>query len=51
MVIARFDIYLVTLDPTEGYEMKKTRPCVSPDEMYGLFSFPRGAKECLPLLR
>jgi len=35
MVIARFDIYLVALDPTEGYEMKKTRPCVvvSPDEM------------------
>ncbi len=29
MVIARFDIYLVTLDPTEGYEMKKTRPCVT----------------------
>jgi mRNA interferase MazF len=31
----RFDIYLVTLDPTEGYEMKKTRPCVivSPNEM------------------
>jgi mRNA interferase MazF len=31
----RFDIYLVTLDPTQGREIKKTRPCViiSPDEM------------------
>jgi mRNA interferase MazF len=31
----RFEIYLVALDPTEGYEMKKTRPgvIVSPDEM------------------
>ena len=31
----RFDIYLVTLDPTVGFEIKKTRPCViiSPDEM------------------
>lgn len=31
----RFDVYLVTLDPTVGSEMRKTRPCVvlSPDEM------------------
>ena len=31
----RFDIYLVRLDPTEGREIRKTRPCViiSPDEM------------------
>lgn len=31
----RFDIYLVTLDPTKGAEMKKTRPAVivSPDEL------------------
>ncbi len=31
----RFDVYLVTLDPTQGHEIKKTRPCVivSPDEM------------------
>ena len=31
----RFDIFLVTLDPTQGAEMQKTRPCVvlSPDEM------------------
>jgi mRNA interferase MazF len=35
MVVTRFEVYLVTLDPTEGYEIKKTRPCVvvSPDEM------------------
>jgi mRNA interferase MazF len=30
----RFDVYLVSLDPTLGSEIKKTRPCliVSPDE-------------------
>src|SRR5450432_3958619 len=36
MVAARrFDIFLVSLDPTAGSEIKKTRPCVviSPDEM------------------
>ena len=35
MVIERFDIYLVNLDPTVGHEKKKTRPClvISPDEM------------------
>ena len=35
MVVNRFDIYLVSLDPTLGSEIKKTRPCVviSPDEM------------------
>ncbi len=35
MVIRRFDVYLVNLDPTVGTEIKKTRPClvVSPDEM------------------
>ena len=35
MVVARFEVYLVRLDPTEGYEIRKTRPCVviSPDEM------------------
>jgi len=33
--ISRFDIVLVTLDPTVGAEIRKTRPCVviSPDEM------------------
>lgn len=35
MVIRRFDVYLVSLDPTIGSEIKKTRPClvVSPDEI------------------
>lgn len=35
MVITRFDVYLVVLDPTVGSEIQKTRPCViiSPDEM------------------
>lgn len=35
MVIRRFDIWLVRLDPTVGREMQKTRPglVVSPDEM------------------
>lgn len=35
MVVKRFDVYLVTLDPPLGSEMQKTRPCliVSPDEM------------------
>ncbi|MHB1529969.1 MAG: type II toxin-antitoxin system PemK/MazF family toxin [Acidiferrobacteraceae bacterium] len=35
MVVSRFDVYLVSLDPTQGHEIRKTRPCViiSPDEM------------------
>lgn len=35
MVIRRFDVYLVNLDPTLGSEIQKTRPClvISPDEM------------------
>lgn len=35
VVAARFDVFLVRLDPTEGHEIKKTRPClvISPDEM------------------
>src|SRR5215217_5750671 len=35
MVIERFGVYLVTLDPTVGAEIRKTRPCavISPDEM------------------
>ena len=35
MVVARFDVYLVRLDPTQGREMQKTRPClvISPDEL------------------
>jgi len=33
--ILRFDIWLVNLDPTQGSEIRKTRPAViiSPDEM------------------
>ena len=36
--IRRFDIWLVQLDPAQGSEIKKTRPCVvlSPDEMSAL---------------
>jgi mRNA interferase MazF len=35
MVISRFEVYLVRLDPTEGSEIKKTRPglVISPDDM------------------
>jgi mRNA interferase MazF len=35
VVVKRFDVFLVNLDPTIGSEIKKTRPCVvvSPDEM------------------
>ena len=35
MVASRFEVYLVSLDPTQGREIRKTRPCVviSPDEM------------------
>jgi len=35
MVVNRFDIYLVRLDPAQGSEIQKTRPClvISPDEM------------------
>jgi mRNA interferase MazF len=31
----QYDIYLVSLDPAAGHEIRKTRPCVilSPDEM------------------
>ncbi|MFM1997401.1 MAG: hypothetical protein RLZZ111_1788 [Planctomycetota bacterium] len=35
MVISRFEVHLVVLDPTVGREIRKTRPClvVSPDEL------------------
>src|SRR5712692_6420419 len=35
MAVTRFEVYHVSLDPTVGSEIKKTRPClvVSPDEM------------------
>lgn len=34
MVVSRFEVWLVDLDPTLGSEISKTRPCVviSPDE-------------------
>ncbi len=36
--IKRFDIWLIQLDPTQGFEIKKTRPCliISPNEMSSL---------------
>ena len=35
MEVARFDVFVVNLDPTVGSEIRKARPCVivSPDEM------------------
>jgi mRNA interferase MazF len=35
VVARRFEVFLVTLDPTVGNEIRKTRPCVviSPDEL------------------
>ncbi len=35
MGVARFEVYIVSLDPTVGREIRKTRPClvVSPDDM------------------
>ena len=35
MVVQRFDVFLVNLDPTVGSEIRKKRPClvISPDEM------------------
>jgi mRNA interferase MazF len=35
MVVKRFEVYLVNLDPTVGSEIQKARPClvISPDEM------------------
>jgi len=35
VVVKRFDVHLVSLDPTVGSEIQKTRPClvISPDEM------------------
>ncbi len=35
MVISRFEVFLVNLDPTVGHEIQKTRPClvISPNEM------------------
>lgn len=35
VVVKRFEVYLVNLDPTIASEIQKTRPClvISPDEM------------------
>ena len=35
LVVRRFDVFLVAMDPTVGHEIKKTRPAlvISPDEM------------------
>jgi mRNA interferase MazF len=35
VVVRRFDVFLVGLDPTIGSEIQKSRPCltISPDEM------------------
>jgi mRNA interferase MazF len=35
MVTNRFDVFLISLDPKRGSEIRKTRPClvISPDEM------------------
>ena len=35
LVVKRFDVYLINLDPTVGSEIQKARPClvISPDEM------------------
>jgi len=35
MIVRRFEVYLINLDPTQGSEIKKIRPClvISPDEM------------------
>jgi mRNA interferase MazF len=35
MVVKRFEVYLINLDPTIGSEIQKTRPglIISPDEM------------------
>lgn len=35
MVTNRFDVFLISLNPTRGSEIRKTRPClvISPDEM------------------
>lgn len=45
MVVHRFDVFLVNLNPTVGSEIQKTRPCViiSPDEMNKNISTAIGA--------
>lgn len=40
-MVKRFEVYLINLDPTQGEEIKKTRPCVilSPDEFQFLETY------------
>lgn len=40
MVVSQYDVFLVSLDPTIGHEIKKSRPCavISPDEMNATLS-------------
>ena len=40
MVIKRFEVWLVDLNPVIGSEISKTRPClvISPDEINGLLA-------------
>jgi mRNA interferase MazF len=40
VVVRRFEVYLVNLDPTLGSEIQKTRPClvISPNEMNELIA-------------
>jgi len=35
VTVHRFDVFLISLDPTQGHEINKTRPCliISPNEM------------------
>ena len=35
VTVQRFDVFLISLDPTQGHEINKTRPCliISPNEM------------------
>ena len=35
VTVCRFDVFLISLDPTQGHEINKTRPCVviSPNEL------------------
>ena len=35
MVVSQYDIFLISLDPAMGHEIRKSRPCciISPDEM------------------
>ncbi len=35
VAIERFNVFMICLDPTQGHEIKKTRPClvISPNEL------------------